>query len=101
MAEGIICSDAVIVSTDRLKHALSKFNDNIHVLKNCIQPIEMPGFNNFKKRGHKDEIVIGWHGGSSHFVRFKVRVIPCFCKRYREYIRRRLSLDFLVLLVLR
>jgi len=84
MAEGIICSDAVIVSTDRLKHALSKFNDNIHVLKNCIQPIEMPGFNNFKKRGHKDEIVIGWHGGSSHFDDLK-RVIPAFEEIQRIY----------------
>jgi len=55
-------ADAVTVTTDRLASVFSEYNDNIHVLPNCID------FNVWKpQRTNEDEIRIMWSGGCSHY----------------------------------
>lgn len=59
----IIRADIVTVSTERLKKALSVYNDNIVVVHNAIDKEDWV-IPNLKK--HK-EIRIGWTGGVSHY----------------------------------
>jgi len=56
-------ADIVTVSTERLKQTYSKYNKNIIVVPNSIDPKDwvVP---NFKEH---DEIRIGWTGGLSHY----------------------------------
>ena len=56
-------ADAVTVTTNELAKVYQPYNDNIHVLPNCIN------FNDWIYRSIKkdEEITIGWQGGDSHY----------------------------------
>ena len=58
----IKASDGVIVSTPGLKTVYSEFNDNIHVIPNCIDF----GLWNRAKRKSRPGLRIGWAGGGNH-----------------------------------
>ena len=83
MAKAIIVSDVVTVSSRELLRSYSELNENTFLRKNMLQPIEMTGFNNNKKRGSA-KVVIGWQGGSSHFADLKP-IIPQLEKLQRIY----------------
>ena len=59
----LIRADIVTVSTERLKEKYSKYNSNVIVVPNAIDPKDwvVPNF-----KSHK-EIRIGWTGGTSHY----------------------------------
>ena len=62
----IACSaaDIITVTTQELAEVYNKFNKNVVILPNYIQPDVMPVVKEKKK--NNDEIVIGWMGSDSH-----------------------------------
>lgn len=55
--------DAVTVTTKYLAEKVSKFNRNVHILPNCIDPVQPQ----FTKRNIKNALIrFGWVGGVHH-----------------------------------
>jgi len=78
--EGLRTADIVTVTTDILADAYKEYNDNIAVLPNCINPDiwqKLP----FQRR---DDIRLGWHGGSSHYedMCMLTDVLPVIMEKY-------------------
>ena len=63
VVEGLRMADMVTVTTDILKDRYSELNGNIKVVPNCI---DIPIWNKLDFKP-KEEIRIGWAGGSSHY----------------------------------
>ncbi|MDI6787537.1 MAG: glycosyltransferase [Planctomycetota bacterium] len=58
-----ISANAIFTTCELLKHVLSKFNRNIHILKNCID-FEM--WDPLPPVRDKRKVIIGWAGGGQH-----------------------------------
>jgi len=63
MKDAVAAADLVTVTTKNLGDSYRKYNKNIAVLPNCIQPKKMPPSTSQQNR---DEVVIGWQGSDSH-----------------------------------
>lgn len=73
--EHLKLSNAVVTSTNFLKQSLSRFNDKIFVIPNCIN-FDVWNMNN--EIDVSDKVRIGWIGGANHDedLRVLVDVIP-------------------------
>jgi glycosyltransferase involved in cell wall biosynthesis len=61
LEDSIRCADAVSVTTTALGEQISRLNQNVHVLPNCIDEALLR-----RERRRNDRLTIGWAGGSSH-----------------------------------
>ena len=61
--DNIKCADNVITTTSIFAEVISKYNKNVHVIPNAVDPTEKQFTPNLEK---SDRIRIGWLGGSSH-----------------------------------
>ena len=66
-------SDAFIVSTHKLKEMYYRYNKNIHVIENCVNP---DLFEAIQKPKTDDKITIGWYGSPTHLDDLKLVVNP-------------------------
>jgi glycosyltransferase involved in cell wall biosynthesis len=83
----IALADAVTVTTPHLAEVVSKFNDNVHVLPNCIDATLLE-----RVRPRSDRVTIGWAGGSSHMNDFAFAG-----KELRSFLRRNPEVDLHVI----
>jgi len=60
--KAIKMADGIIASTPYLAEVYSEFNDNIHVINNCIDFEKW----DYVKRKKKPGVTLGWAGGASH-----------------------------------
>jgi len=61
--EALICSDVVTVTTENLAHHVRKYNTNVHVLPNCIDP-DLPQAKKINTPNRR--VRFGWIGGVYH-----------------------------------
>jgi glycosyltransferase involved in cell wall biosynthesis len=55
----------VTVTTAHLADVVSRFNDNVHVLPNCVDATLLE-----RQRPRNERVTVGWAGGSSHINDF-------------------------------
>jgi glycosyltransferase involved in cell wall biosynthesis len=77
----IAAADAVTVTTPHLAEVVSRFNDNVHVVPNCIDGALLE-----RARPRNERVTIGWAGGSSHVSDFAFagKEIRSFLRRNQE-----------------
>jgi glycosyltransferase involved in cell wall biosynthesis len=59
--ENLALADAVTVTTEYLAEQVARFNENVHVIPNCVDAALLDF-----QRPRSDRVVIGWAGGASH-----------------------------------
>ena len=56
-------ADIVTVTTEHLAEFVGEYNENVYVLKNCL---DMDLWNQSPLKNEGDEIRVGWHGSATH-----------------------------------
>jgi len=84
MGKAVIMSDMVTNTTDNLAETFREYNDNVKVVRNCLDFDMMPNQFNKKNKPNSDTVVIAWSGGDSHYADMK-RVIPILTQIQDRY----------------
>lgn len=80
MFRGLMYSDVITTTTPELGATFTKWNDNVAVLPNYINPEVMPE----GKKKHRDYTLIGWQGGDSHHHDLKM-IMPALKRVKQRY----------------
>lgn len=80
MFRALMYSDLITTTTEELGDTFKKWNDNVSVLPNYINPDVMPP----GKKAKRDHVLIGWQGGDSHHHDLKM-IMPALKRVKARY----------------
>ncbi len=89
MFRAVMYADAVTTTTYELGETFKKWNENIVVLPNFINPEVMPP----GKKKERDHVLIGWQGGDSHH--HDLRMIMHALKRVKDRYKDKVHFRFM------
>lgn len=88
-SKALIVSDVITVSNKNIAKSFERLNENIVVLENNIQPVEMVGYLNAKKKEFPSQTIIGWQGSDSHYkdIAGIIKVLERVQKKYGKNVK--------------